>query len=57
VLHSHDGYTTNLALEDFAADDALLAHAWADAPLEPEHGGPVRLVVPRLILDFAHEFR
>ena len=26
VLHSHDGYTTNLALEDFAAEDALLAH-------------------------------
>jgi DMSO/TMAO reductase YedYZ molybdopterin-dependent catalytic subunit len=57
VLHSHDGYTTNLALEDLAAEDALLAHAWSGAPLEPEHGGPVRLVVPRLILDFAHEFR
>jgi len=57
VLHSHDGYTTNLALEDFAAEDALLAHSWSGAPLEPEHGGPVRLVVPRLILDFAHEFR
>jgi hypothetical protein len=28
VLHSHDGYTTNLALEDFAAEDALLAHRW-----------------------------
>jgi len=56
VLHSHDGYTTNLALEDFAAEDALLAHSWSGAPLEPEHGGPVRLVVPRLILDFAHEF-
>ena len=43
VLHSHDGYTTNLALEDFAAEDALLAHSWSGAPLEPEHGGPVRL--------------
>jgi DMSO/TMAO reductase YedYZ molybdopterin-dependent catalytic subunit len=48
VLHSHDGYTTNLALEDFAAEDALLAHAWSGAPLEQEHGGPVRLVVPHL---------
>jgi DMSO/TMAO reductase YedYZ molybdopterin-dependent catalytic subunit len=48
VLHSHDGYTTNLALEDFAAEDALLAHTWSDAPLEQEHGGPVRLVVPHL---------
>ena len=33
VLHSHDGYTTNLALEDFAAEDALLAHSWSGAPL------------------------
>ena len=56
VLHSHDGYTTNLALEDFADEDALLAHSWSGVPLEPEHGGPVRLVVPRLILDFANEF-
>jgi DMSO/TMAO reductase YedYZ molybdopterin-dependent catalytic subunit len=45
---SHDGYTTNLALEDFAADGALLAHSWSGAPLEQEHGGPVRLVVPHL---------
>ena len=48
VLHSYDGYTTNLALEDFAADDALLAHSWSGAPLTAEHGGPVRLVVPHL---------
>ena len=48
VLHSYDGYTTNLALEDFAAEDALLAHTWSGAPLEAEHGGPVRLVVPHL---------
>jgi DMSO/TMAO reductase YedYZ molybdopterin-dependent catalytic subunit len=48
VLHSYDGYTTNLALEDFAAEDALLAHSWSGAPLTAEHGGPVRLVVPHL---------
>ncbi|MBI5129970.1 MAG: sulfite oxidase-like oxidoreductase [Rhodopseudomonas palustris] len=48
VLHSYDGYTTNLALEDFAAADALIAHSWSGAPLEQEHGGPVRLVVPHL---------
>jgi DMSO/TMAO reductase YedYZ molybdopterin-dependent catalytic subunit len=48
VLHSYDGYTTNLALEDFAAEDALLAHGWSGKPLEVEHGGPVRLVVPHL---------
>ena len=48
VLHSSDGYTTNLALEDFAAEDALLAHSWSGAPLTGEHGGPVRVVVPHL---------
>jgi DMSO/TMAO reductase YedYZ molybdopterin-dependent catalytic subunit len=48
VLHCHDGYTTNLALDNFAAEDALLAHNWAGAPLQTEHGGPVRLVVPHL---------
>jgi DMSO/TMAO reductase YedYZ molybdopterin-dependent catalytic subunit len=48
VLHSYDGYTTNLGLQDFAADDALLAHSWAGQPLAVEHGGPVRVVVPHL---------
>ncbi|MDX3969933.1 MAG: sulfite oxidase-like oxidoreductase [Bradyrhizobium sp.] len=48
VLHSYDGYATNLPLEDFAAEDALLAHSWSGKPLSEEHGGPVRLVVPHL---------
>ena len=48
VLHCYDGYTTNLPLEDFGAEDALLAHSWSGQPLSPEHGGPVRLVVPHL---------
>ena len=34
VLHSYDGYTTNLSLEDFAAEDALLAHSWSGKPLD-----------------------
>ena len=50
VLQSYDGYTTNLALDDFAAHDALLAHSWNSAPLAPVHGGPLRLVVPHLYL-------
>lgn len=48
MLYSHDGYTTNLALEDFAAEDALVVHSWEGQPLAREHGGPVRLVVPHL---------
>ena len=48
MLNSHDGYTTNLAIEDFAAEDALLAHTWSGLPLAQEHGGPVRVVVPHL---------
>jgi DMSO/TMAO reductase YedYZ molybdopterin-dependent catalytic subunit len=50
VLHSSDGYTTNLPLEDFAAPDALLAHSWEGKPISREHGGPVRLIVPHLYL-------
>lgn len=50
ALRSDDGYTTNLPLADFAAEDALLAHSWEGAPLTPEHGGPVRLIVPHLYL-------
>jgi DMSO/TMAO reductase YedYZ molybdopterin-dependent catalytic subunit len=48
LLHSYDGYTTNLTLQDFAAEGALLAHSWQGQPLTRDHGGPVRLVVPHL---------
>ncbi len=48
VLQSYDGYTTNLSLDDFAADNALLAHSWQGAPLAEAHGGPLRLVLPQL---------
>lgn len=48
MLRSHDGYTTNLLLEDFADPDALVAHSWEGRPLSREHGGPARLVVPHL---------
>ena len=42
------GYTTNLPLADVLGDDALVAFAYDGAPIEPVHGGPVRLVVPHL---------
>lgn len=48
MLTSYDGYTTNLPLSDFAAEDAILATAWEGQPLTRDHGGPMRLVVPHL---------
>ncbi|MBZ5759548.1 MULTISPECIES: sulfite oxidase-like oxidoreductase [Rhizobium] len=50
MLTSYDGYTTNLPLADFAAEDAILATAWEGQPLSRDHGGPMRLVVPHLYL-------
>ncbi|MFC0410421.1 sulfite oxidase-like oxidoreductase [Roseomonas elaeocarpi] len=47
-LEAHDGYTTNLAMEDFARPENFLAFGWAGRPLERQHGGPMRLVVPHL---------
>ncbi len=48
MLTSYDGYTTNLPLADFAAEDAILATSWEGLPLTLDHGGPMRLVVPHL---------
>jgi len=48
LFRSYDGYTTNVPLEHFADDDVLLAHSWQGEPLAPEHGGPVRVVIPKL---------
>jgi DMSO/TMAO reductase YedYZ molybdopterin-dependent catalytic subunit len=48
ILTSNDGYTTNMAIEDFASDHAIIAHSWQGEPLPLDHGGPVRLVVPHL---------
>ncbi|MDX2104322.1 MAG: sulfite oxidase-like oxidoreductase [Alphaproteobacteria bacterium] len=47
MCHAYDGYTTNLRLEHFAAEDGLLAHSWEGKPITGEHGGPVRMVIPR----------
>lgn len=50
LVHSYDGvgYTTNLALADFARPENLFALTHDGAPLTPEHGGPIRLVVHHL---------
>jgi DMSO/TMAO reductase YedYZ molybdopterin-dependent catalytic subunit len=42
------GYTTNLALDDVTGGRAWVAYEFGGAPLEPEHGGPARLLVPHL---------
>jgi DMSO/TMAO reductase YedYZ molybdopterin-dependent catalytic subunit len=42
------GYTTNLPVEDVLDGKAWVAFAYGGEPLEPEHGGPARLLVPHL---------
>jgi DMSO/TMAO reductase YedYZ molybdopterin-dependent catalytic subunit len=42
------GYTTNLPLEDVTGGKAWVAFGYDGEPLEPEHGGPARLLVPHL---------
>lgn len=45
---SGEAYTTNLPLLDALQPDVLLVHEWNGAPLPREHGGPVRMITPRL---------
>lgn len=48
MVHGANDYTTNLPLDEFFGDDCLFALRHDGADLTPEHGGPMRLVVPRL---------
>jgi len=41
-------YTTNLPLEDLVDGRAWVAYEFGGEPLDPEHGGPARLLVPHL---------
>jgi DMSO/TMAO reductase YedYZ molybdopterin-dependent catalytic subunit len=48
-VSAHDyGWTTNLPVEYFLAEDSLFAWSHDGRPIPPEHGGPVRLIVPQL---------
>ena len=48
TAHSYGGYTTNIPLSDILNGQAFVAYNYDGKPLDPEHGGPARLVVPHL---------
>jgi DMSO/TMAO reductase YedYZ molybdopterin-dependent catalytic subunit len=50
LVHAEQDYTTNLPLADLDRPGNLLALSHNGEPLTPEHGGPVRLLVPHLYL-------
>jgi len=47
VAHCEQGYTTNMPLSVLDDDDVLLADTFGGAPLEKDHGWPLRLLVPK----------
>lgn len=48
IAYCDGGYTTNLPLEDVGKGKAWIVYSYDNQPLAPEHGGPVRLLVPHL---------
>ena len=47
VMECEQGFTTSLPIEALRDNDVLLAHTVEETPLAPEHGGPVRMLVPQ----------
>ena len=47
MAHCEQNYTTNIALEVLDDDDTMLAYQYNGEPLEPDHGYPMRLLVPK----------
>jgi len=47
LSHAEQGYTANLPLSVLDDDDVLLADTFDGRPLDPEHGYPLRLLVPK----------
>jgi DMSO/TMAO reductase YedYZ molybdopterin-dependent catalytic subunit len=45
---SYDGYSTNVPLEHCLDDDVLVATRFDGAPVSREHGGPARVIIPKL---------
>ncbi|HEX2306927.1 MAG TPA: sulfite oxidase-like oxidoreductase [Jatrophihabitantaceae bacterium] len=50
LVRSYGGYTTNLPVADLTGGQAWIATTYDGEPLDPEHGGPARLLVPHLYL-------
>ncbi|MBZ0274847.1 MAG: sulfite oxidase-like oxidoreductase [Anaerolineae bacterium] len=50
IAHCDYGYTTNTPLEAMLGDNVLLTYRYDGQPLEPDHGGPLRTLVPQLYL-------
>jgi DMSO/TMAO reductase YedYZ molybdopterin-dependent catalytic subunit len=50
LIHAEQGFTTNVPLDDFLRDGNLLALRHNGVDLDPEHGGPIRLLIPHLYL-------
>ena len=48
LFTSYDGYSTNVRLEDCMDDDVLIATQFDGKPITREHGGPARIIIPKL---------
>ena len=48
MIHCDGGYTTNLTLEQLVDDDVIFAHRLDGQDLAPDHGWPLRLIIPKL---------
>ncbi|HYK92827.1 MAG TPA: molybdopterin-dependent oxidoreductase [Thermoplasmata archaeon] len=47
IMQCEQGFTTSLPLDALLDDDVLIAHTYDGQPLPAEHGGPVRMLVPK----------
>lgn len=48
VFHSFDGYTTNVTLEGVMMPNVIVATKLEGKEIPPEHGGPIRMIIPHL---------